>query len=76
MKKPEPSAAIITGVGLIGFGLMYDAMDIFPSRTGFDPRWTAITPAEEPVRFQLAILLAVVAGVACITWGLVKLMRR
>ncbi|MEX0805287.1 MAG: hypothetical protein WD688_18505 [Candidatus Binatia bacterium] len=78
MKKPDPVAAIITGVGFIGFSLFYKSMGIFPHRTrGFFSRgWSAVTATEEPLRFQFVVFLTLVIGVACVIWGLLKLMKR
>ena len=75
-KKPSPSTAIISGIGIIGFGLLYHVTGIFPSRTGSSPRWDAVTEAEDPVRFRLAVLVTLVIGAACLIWGLLKQTRQ
>ena len=75
-KKPSPSTAIISGIGILGFGLFYYFAGIFPSRTGGSPRWDAVTAAEDPVRFRLAVLMTLVIGAACLIWGLLKQTRR
>jgi hypothetical protein len=75
-KKLNPSTAIVTGLGVIGFGLLYYFSGILPGRSGFFRRWDAITAKEEPVRFVVGIFLTFVLGAGCLIWGVVKSMKR
>lgn len=71
MKKPDPAAAIVTGLGVLGFGALYFLTGIFPSRTPWSPD-RVVTEAENPVRFGFALVVTFVAGAACLIWGIVK----
>lgn len=71
MKKPDPAAAIVTGLGVLGFGALYFLTGIFPSRTLASPD-RVVTQAEEPARFGFAILVTFVAGAVCLIWGILK----
>ena len=71
MKKPNPAAAIITGLGVLGFGALYFLTGIFPSRTTWSPD-RVVTKAEDPFRFGFAICVTFVIGAACLIWGLLK----
>lgn len=71
MKKPNPAAAIVTELGVLGFGALYLLTGIFPSRTFWLPD-RVVTEAENPVRFGFAILVTFVAGAASLIWGIVK----
>jgi hypothetical protein len=73
IKTPAPFSAIITGFGILGFSLLYYLTGIFPSRTGWFPRWTAVTAAENPEGFYFALVVSVTVGVGCLVWGLLRL---
>ena len=77
--KPTPFTAIITGLGILGFGLLYYLTGIFPSKRGgffLSPRWDAVTVTENPFRFRFAIIVTFVVGAASLIWGLFKTMKR
>ena len=71
MKKPNPASAIITGLGVLGFGALYFLTGIFPSRTNWSPD-RVVTKAEEPIRFGFMMFVTFVAGAACLIWGILK----
>lgn len=71
MNKPNPAAAIITGLGVLGFGALYFLTGIFPSRTAWSPD-RAVTRTEDPIRFGFAMFVTFVAGAACLIWGILK----
>lgn len=71
-KKATPSAAIVTGIGAIGFGLVYYATGILPSRRGS----VVVTATEDPTRFGVGIVLMMLVGAAALIWGLAKSMKR
>ena len=71
MNKPNPTAAIITGLGVLGFGALYFLTGIFPSRTAWSPG-RVVTETENPVRFGFAIFVTFVAGIACLIWGILN----
>ena len=67
MKTPARGSAIATGLGLIGFGLLYCFFGIFPGR------WAdAVTESEEPLRFGFRVFLSLVPGSALLFWGLLR----
>ena len=72
-KSPTPSSAIITGIGIIGFGLLYFFTGIFTYKSGFSYR--VVTENENPIRFNFALFVTFVIGAACLLWGLVKTKR-
>ena len=72
-KSPTPSSAIITGIGIIGFGVLYFFTGIFTYRTGFSNR--VLTQTENPIRFGFALFVTFAIGAACLIWGLVKIKR-
>ncbi len=74
MKKPTPATAIITGLGVLGFGAFYFLMGIFPSRTFWSPDRVA-TATDEPIRFGFAMFVTVVAGAASLIWGILNSKR-
>jgi hypothetical protein len=74
-KKPSSFSAIVAGIGIIGFGLLYFCTGIFPNRSGFSPRWNAVTRSEEPLRFGFALFVTFVIVAACLIWGLLKIKR-
>jgi hypothetical protein len=71
MKKPTPATAIITGLGVLGFGALYFLTGIFPSRTTWSPD-RVVTAAENPIRFGFAIFVTFVAGGASLIWGILN----
>ncbi|HEX6730599.1 MAG TPA: hypothetical protein VF074_11330 [Pyrinomonadaceae bacterium] len=70
-KKATPSTAIITGIGIIGFGLFYYFIGILPSRRGA----SVVTATEDPSRFGVGIVLMMLVGAACLIWGIAKSMK-
>jgi len=74
MNKPSPGAAIVTGLGVLAFGALYFFMGIFPSRTAWSPG-RAVTMAEDPVRFGVAIFVTFVIGAGSLIWGIMKLKK-
>ena len=71
MKKPTPATAIITGLGVLGFGALYYFTGIFPSRTLGSPD-RVVTATEDPIRFSFAMFVTFVAGGASLIWGILN----
>ena len=74
-RTPTPSAAIVTGIGMIAFALFYSYMGIFPNRTLGHPSRVVLLK-EEPAKFRWAVALTLVMGGGILTWGLLQRRKR
>lgn len=72
MKKPTPATAIVTGLGVLGFGALYYFTGIFPSHRSFGLPDRVVTATEDPIRFSFAMFVTFVAGGASLIWGILN----
>lgn len=72
---PPPVSAIVTGLGIIAFTLLYHFVGIFPSRARWSPGGRAVTHREEPAKFQRVVVVSLVLGGGVLAWGLARLRK-
>ena len=73
-KNSRPLAVIVTGIGMLYFVIVARLMGVFTWRSGWESH--AVTEADEPGRFHLAVLVTLVIGGGFIVRGLLKSIRR
>ena len=73
---PTPTSAIVTGLGIIAFTLLYHFVGIFPSRARWSPEGRAVTRQEEPARFRTVVVLSLMVGGGILAWGVLRVVKR